>query len=262
MAEGADESRVFLDWRRPVAPACADWLLASELRDGCSLAHCLVVVPTANAGRILRDALLARRLDMGASGLLQPTIQTPQQALAALAAKTAARPLASPEQCELLWIATLAGFETTDLRGLLPAADGTPARLDFSARRGIARRLARLRRALAEAACDIAAVAGSSELLPPSESERWADLARLEMAYRRRLSKAGLSDPEDAMRAAAGQEVLSPETTSTLVLASVPDPNRCCCASRGASPLAAAGCGCWCMRRSRMRTHSTRSGCR
>ena len=73
--------RVFLGWDRPFLTAAVDWLL--ERRDG--LPEMLVVVPTAQSGRRLREALAE-----AAGAVLSPKIATPGSFLQTRDAEAAA----------------------------------------------------------------------------------------------------------------------------------------------------------------------------
>ena len=57
--------RKFLGWSTPFLPVLVDHLL----EDGAALANTLIIVPTSQSGRILRESLAAR-----ATSLLAPTV--------------------------------------------------------------------------------------------------------------------------------------------------------------------------------------------
>jgi hypothetical protein len=68
--------RVFLDWTHPLLPALTAWLLAQSTLPGApDLAHVVVVLPTSESGRRLRESLA---LAAGDTGLLSPVIITPE----------------------------------------------------------------------------------------------------------------------------------------------------------------------------------------
>ena len=68
--------RIFTDPKRKFVDEAADWLAARARTDGAgakSLAHIMVVVPTAQSGRRLRYAL-AKRFE---GGLVPPVVRMP-----------------------------------------------------------------------------------------------------------------------------------------------------------------------------------------
>ncbi len=218
--------RNFLGWSGALGRRVASWLVDNKLRDPTSLAGCWVVVPTANAGRVLKSELLATMTLRGASGLLMPGILTPQQALASLAESLSishGRRLATRLECEFAWAATLATVSEGECLAILPRSESSPPP-DSEAACMIARKLMAARSSLAEAGYD-ATLLSSSDLLPTSDASRWSDFAHLETRYRKRLATAELADPDDMMREAAMTGRLPPGIHS-LVLAATPDPMR------------------------------------
>lgn len=218
--------REFLGWHGALAKRVAAWLLERDLRDACSLAHCWVIVPTANAGRVLKETLLASMAERGSAGLLSPGILTPQQALAALSDSYAAklgRQIASALDSEFAWYATLSDMSAQECSALLPrlsiSSELNPESLGL-----IVRKLISARNTLAEAGLDVASVAQSSAC-PSTDRQRWCCFARLEQAYRKQLQDAGLSDRNDLMVEAASTGRLTPGIEH-LVLAATPDPIR------------------------------------
>ena len=78
---GPMTERVFLGWDGPFLPRAAEWLLAR--RD--ELPRWLLVVPTSQGGRRLREALA----EMAGGALLSPKIATPGSLLASAVASPA-----------------------------------------------------------------------------------------------------------------------------------------------------------------------------
>jgi ATP-dependent helicase/nuclease subunit B len=75
----------YLPPSRKLVDAVADWLLSRVRRDAAgapSLAHLLVVVPTAQANRQLRLALASRAAARGFGGILPPDVRLPMQLVA------------------------------------------------------------------------------------------------------------------------------------------------------------------------------------
>ena len=77
-AAGADPRREFLGWGRPWSDLFAAWL-AADLE---KLRRRLVVVPTREAGRRLRESLLAKVGGGGAAAMLGPRLAMPRCLLA------------------------------------------------------------------------------------------------------------------------------------------------------------------------------------
>ncbi|MFW6367438.1 MAG: hypothetical protein ACOC0L_02110, partial [bacterium] len=108
--------RRFLSWHTPLLPAVADDLLAripsDQLRD---LSDTLVLVPTREAGRRLREAL-AFRADQAETGLFPPRVWP---AYRVLQADTPA--IATPMQMQLAFTAILAEAAPDAYPALFPA---------------------------------------------------------------------------------------------------------------------------------------------
>ena len=71
---GAEEERVFLGWTRPWSLLFAEWLAAEPEK----LRRRLVVVPTREAGRRLRESLLAKVGGGGTAAMLGPRLAMPE----------------------------------------------------------------------------------------------------------------------------------------------------------------------------------------
>ena len=75
---GAEPRREFLGWARPWSRLIAEWLAADPEK----LRRRLVVVPTREAGRRLRESLLAKVGGGGAAAMLGPRLAMPRCLLA------------------------------------------------------------------------------------------------------------------------------------------------------------------------------------
>ena len=172
--------------RRPLE-AMVDRLAASVRTDPSgakSLAHLLVVVPTAQSGRRLRLRLAER---FGA--LVPPVVKTPSA---------------------LLWNPddpTLAG-RTDEIRAFHAARGGTDETYELAAQ------LADIRAILAPQALTFADVAAALETDLPEEAARWRELAAVETKYYAELEKRGLVDRIAALksRGPAAQDEGTEET--------------------------------------------------
>jgi ATP-dependent helicase/nuclease subunit B len=229
--------RVFLDWSRPLVAGLTDWLAAEsrwEAGHGAlDLSDVILVVPTAAAGRRLRQAL-ALWADARGTGVLSPQIITPEVLItwgveaAALsgnagnsgnsAALRAHKPplpereLAGRGEQVLAWASVLTGLNLDDWRELFPV---DPVSQDVSWALGAAADVLKLRRTLEEGGHDLAS-AGRALGEENTESARWACLTRLEELAVRRLESGGWRDPVSARLAAAANPALPEAESETL----------------------------------------------
>lgn len=191
-------SRVFLGWDQPFLMRVADDLLA--LRD--ELTRTLVIVPTSQAGRRLREALADR-----SGALLSPTFTTPGNLLKTPSEKVA------PEWVErIAWLETLESVsDWSEFDELFPQPPGDVA--DWAP--GLATDLVRLRHALQENGLTLSSAA--KRMGGSVESDRWAALARLESQMEDRLGTWNYQSRSRVL--AAG--ISFPEKIATIVLAGV-----------------------------------------
>jgi ATP-dependent helicase/nuclease subunit B len=190
--------REFLGWDRPFLTLAADWLL--EQRD--ALPRLLVVVPTTQGGRRLREALAER-----AGALLAPRIVTPGSFL-----KTPDADVAADWMEHVAWLETLEQVEDwAAYQELFP----DPPAGGAAWAGGLAREMVQLRHALQENGLTLAAAA---KLLSRTvEAGRWEALSRLEYQMERKLRAWGL---QSRCRVLANGVVVSGEI-SGIVLAGV-----------------------------------------
>ncbi len=190
--------REFLGWDRPFLTLAADWLL--EQRD--ALPRLLVVVPTTQGGRRLREALAER-----AGALLAPRIVTPGSFL-----KTPDADVAADWMEHVAWLETLEQVEDwAAYQELFP----DPPAGGAAWAGGLAREMVQLRHALQENGLTLAAAA---KLLSRTvEAGRWEALSRLEYQMERKLRAWGL---QSRSRVLANGVVVSGEI-SGIVLAGV-----------------------------------------
>lgn len=194
--------RVFLGWERPLCGLLVEWLLARRER----LPGMLVVVPTAQAGRVLREGLAT-----AAGALLAPKVVTPEFFF---------RPagedgVASSIEARFAWIDVLRGLGRRDAAALFPVE---PVERSFSWASGVARELEKVRNALAEGGRSFADAAALSP-----ERDRWVDLVEIENRVMARFTRWGMEDPLMAkLRAAA--EFIVPRGIEEVVIGGVPDP--------------------------------------
>jgi len=174
------------------------------------------VVPTRNAGRLLREALAAHAAQQDAA-VWPPRVLTPTVVVMSCGPERAR--LASPLLQHLTWVSVLINEPLADYAALFPEP---PAEPDYRWAAGLARSLQQVRSTLAEGGYDfqqLCAANGPHQ----EEHDRWADLARLEARYRARLVSSHHTDADDAKRTAAQAPEL-PDAVERIIIAAVPDP--------------------------------------
>jgi ATP-dependent helicase/nuclease subunit B len=205
-----------LPWDKPLLPQvvnllAADWLGAGPL----DLSGLLVIVPTRQSGRRLREALAAHAHTRG-QAVFPPQVVMPET-LATLGAPTA--DLASRLASQLAWISVLRGVPLDEYRAVFPV--DPPAR-DFAWARRLADQLLRLQAALTEAGLRMADVTARAGKDFP-EVLRWLQLAELEQLYDEALAARNLRDAQVAKLSFTAAPVLPPGIKKIMVLAT-PDP--------------------------------------
>ncbi len=203
-----------IGWDRPPAEAMAARLLPDGFAPGAEdFGDTLIVVPTREAGRRLREALARRCADAGAALLGAVTVEP-----AWLFSHTPPPRLAGPAVVQAAWARTL--LDAPPFPALLPHR---PERPDWAWALRTGDLLQDVRRRLADGGCrpaEVAARAGP-EL---EEPERWADLAAAEALYLHQLGALGYTDP-CLHQLARVREPALPPAIRRLVLAGVPDPS-------------------------------------
>ena len=162
--------RVFLGWDKPFLGSLVEWLMARREE----LPGLLVVVPTAQAGRRLREALAET-----AEAVLAPKVVTPGHFL-----KTEE---AAPDAVELLaWVEVLESIrDWSPYEAVFPLPPGEGESPGWAL--GLAKSLAGLRTSLQENAMMLSDAARKMAITP--EPERWDALARLEAKVEQQLDR-------------------------------------------------------------------------
>ena len=195
-------ARYFLGWDQPVLGRLVDWLLAR----GDELPGLLVVVPTAQSGRLLREALAA-----STGALFAPKVVTPE----AFFRPSETTGIASPIESRLAWIEVLKAMTGREARALFPVE---PVERSFSWASGVARELEKVRNTLAESGKFFE---NAAELSP--ERDRWVDLMEVERRVLARFSQWQMEDPLTA-KVRTAMSYVPPLGVTGLVIAAVPDP--------------------------------------
>jgi ATP-dependent helicase/nuclease subunit B len=194
--------RVFLGWHQPFLGLAVEWMAAR----GADWSDTLVVVPTTQSGRRLREMLA---LACGGA-VLSPRFTTPGMILRGGDAPG----IAENWEEELAWSCALEAIaDWSPYTAIMPEPD----RDDEGWSAALARELAALRRELQENGHTLTTAA--TRLADSVESERWQALAILETAMLAHLESWGLRD-----RLRPFHEILPPVANAPrILLAGVPD---------------------------------------
>lgn len=201
---------IFLDWNRPLLAAITQRLLSDVDGNFVDLSDTLVIVPTVQSGRRLREALA-----LAGEGLFPPEIATPD---GLLQQSPRAETIASETTVVAAWVSTLQSLDFQQFKTLFPVVPEQ----SVAWQQGMARRFAQLRNELGEEGLDFQKVSLITQK-SGHEPERWEELARLEQLYLGHLEQRNLRDPKEFRREAA-QNFQPPDKIARIILAATPDP--------------------------------------
>jgi len=217
----AGVQRSVLSWHEPLPRSAARWLAQGwNPQQVLDLSAWLVVVPTRQSGRRLREALAALAAESG-QAVFPPRVLLPESLATLTLPPTVG--LATRAEHQLAWLEVLQTIELDSFPEVFPVA---PPSRSFTWARGLAAQLMRLQVTLAESGLRIAGVvelAGSDPAGFPEQS-RWRQLAELEARVDALLSAKGRVSAEAAAIASAAQFVLPPGI-SRIALLATPDPS-------------------------------------
>lgn len=207
--------RHFLPWGQPLLPQAVaflagDWAGGAPL----DLSETLVVVPTRQSGRRLREAIAAQAAVRGQAAF-PPRVLSPE----ALVSSGPGASTASRLESQLAWMEIFRDLDLAEFRGVFPL--DPPAR-NFAWMLRLAREFSRLQSTLAETGlrlADVSARAGADF----SELERWRQLAELERLHGEKLAAHGLND-EQVVRIGRASAPVLPAGIRRIVLLGAPDP--------------------------------------
>ena len=160
----ATPKTTYLNWDKPLLTLATEWLLTGESAAVADLSETLLLLPTRQAGRRLREALAAEMAKRG-GGLFPPQTATPA---IMLADEESADTVADTVACLWHWVNVLQSESLGRYSALFPKS---PSVVDFNWCRQMARSLHELRGTLVDANCDCAAVAESEHC--DKERDRW-----------------------------------------------------------------------------------------
>ena len=148
-----------LPWSQPLPDGAAQWLVQQASWHGVGpldLRGCLVIVPTRQSSRRLRETLAVTAAKHG-QAVFSPRVILPEQVPATLASLPR---VTTRLESLLAWIQVLTGVDLDACRQVLPI---DPPRRDFTWASGMATRLLRVQGELAEEGLSIADVAAGGE---------------------------------------------------------------------------------------------------
>ncbi|MES2695640.1 MAG: PD-(D/E)XK nuclease family protein [Verrucomicrobiota bacterium] len=213
----ANIRRHFLGWSGPLLAQAVPWLTVgwTAAAGPLDLSRTLVLVPTRQSGRRLREAL-AEHAGRQGGAVFPPRVYTPD---AWLAEGSAEAGVASRLEVLLAWADLLLEIDLAEVAAVLPVA---PPQRDFAWAWRLAETFFRLQTQLGEGGLGFADVATRTGA-DFSEADRWRQLAWLEEQLILALARLGLREPHAARRAWAAAPSV-PEEIERIVLLGAPDP--------------------------------------
>ena len=206
-----------LPWDRPLLERAVAHFAAGWNGGALDLSDRLVVVPTRQAGRRLREALAVHAAARGGA-VLAPRVVVPEQVLDF--ALPAGAVVATRAQVLVAWAETLRSAALDELRDVFPV---DPPERGFAWALRLAGEMTQLQAALAEGGLrfgDVASKAGDGF----EEPRRWEQLAQLERAVDARLAAAKVMTLQASSIAAASAPAAPPEGVRRVSLLAVADP--------------------------------------
>lgn len=211
----ANVRRHFLNWDQPLLKRAVAFLAGAwEGQGPLDLSRLMVILPTRQSGRRLREAL-AGFAAIRRQAVFAPQVLTPE----AFVSRAVTAGVASPLEALLAWTEVFRGLELEEFRDVFPV---DPPERTFTWAVSLARQFIRLQAMLGEAGLTLAGVTAKAGGDFP-EIERWRQIAMLERMQAERLAALGRS-AGPAARLAAGDDSLPPAGVDRIVLLATPDP--------------------------------------
>lgn len=207
--------RHFWDWNAPVLDQAVAELMGGWSGGELDLSDRILLVPTAETGKRLREALaIAVAVKEGA--VTAPYVWHPETALWwGIEDSSKATPL----QEKLAWMKVLQGITGADYVSLFPAM---PDPVDAAWVRSTAETLSGLKHTLGAGGYDLQAVAKALE--GEMDHARWSELAMLEKAYFTALAQLKKVDAQTLKQGRANAPVLPPGIKQIWVMAMIDPP--------------------------------------
>ncbi len=218
---GAEMSieRHFVGWDAPATEKVGAWLLDARSGAGpVDLHDTLIVVPTLQAGRRLKETL-ALRCHKRDAALLSAVIATPH----CFFSNRPGTVVANPALSSAVWTRLLEKTGLSEFSAFFPRPGGLDRTDKFQWALSTGEMISRLRQELADGGFSIRDVITKHET-ELQEPERWNDLARLEGLYLAELEALGFADSCVVKMDLAEKPELEPGVNH-VVVACVPDPS-------------------------------------
>ena len=212
----ANVRRHFLAWDQPLLNRAVAFLAGAWDGQGpLDLSRLMVIVPTRQSGRRLREAL-AGFAATRRQAVFAPQVLAPE----AFVSRSVTADAASPLESLLAWTEVFRGLELGEFRDVFPV---DPPERTFAWAVSLARQFTRLQATLGEAGLALAGVAVKAGGDFP-EIQRWRQIAVLERMQAERLAALGRPGGP-AARLAAGDDAPPPAGVDRIVLLATPDPS-------------------------------------
>ena len=202
--------RHFVGWKKPLLDLAAEHLAKDwDGGDTLDLSRYLVVVPTRNAGRLLREKLALIAAERSESAVTPPLVVTPDFLVSPsrLESESGDLPVAGFRCSLLIWASLLLRIKLAKYRHVFPI-DPVERDLDWAIK--TAKEFLNVRKLLTEAKLDFseaATILVKHELEP----DRWRELAALEKNAIKLTRELGFIDESLVRKRAANEAVLPPE---------------------------------------------------
>ena len=216
-ADPSNPRTSFLSWQRPLPGQVAEWLIEQVRWDGegpLDLSSRLVLVPTRQSGRRLREALAVAAADRD-QAVFAPRVVVPESLPGEVAKRLE---VASRDQILVAWIRVLLESSPSEYRAVFPV---DPPRRDEAWARRLAGRLGRVQNELAAGGLRMVDVSSAPDL---PETARWRELAQLERRFDELLAEQGVCAQVVANQVGL-DAVQLPTGIELVVVAGCPDPN-------------------------------------
>jgi len=206
----------FLGWDKPVTDTVARYILNDVPAPLVQMDGTLIVVPTKEAGRRLREKMMIICRE-NKSALLDARIVTP---LFFIQSRENIGFEAGATLVRSVWIKTLLSLRKDDCPALFPR--GIPEN-NHQWAFAMSKIIQQLREDLSDGCLSINSVLEKHEA-ELQELQRWSDLGKIETMYLENLRKTGRSDPCELKLTHAKSPTL-PAGIKKIIMASVPDPS-------------------------------------
>ncbi len=204
----------FWNWDAPILAKAVTELTRDWNGGELNLSDRVILVPTVEAGRRLREALAAKAAEQNGA-VLVPHVWHPETPLRYNVPEDRA---ASSVQESLAWTEALQGLQMGSFEALFPTLKEEP---DAAWIRGTAETLRSLKRSLGAGGHTMNSVAES--LAEKMDHARWLDLAELEGRYEAALKKLGVEDSQHIKREGAAKPQL-PDCVKRISVMALADP--------------------------------------